>query len=97
MEEHSQGRARRLQIAQAPLKPGGGYDICWISSAPAAPYNHDCTICALEEYRVTPDSSHSMRNTAFRLWAEVDRLYLWSAAAGLLAAAILIEIARAMR
>jgi len=27
----------------------------------------------------------------------IDRLYLWSAAAGLLAAAILIEIARSMR
>jgi len=45
---------------------------------------------------VTPNSSNSLRNTTLRLLNGIDRLYLWSAAAGLLAAAILIEIARAM-
>ncbi|MEO8372597.1 MAG: hypothetical protein ABI806_25655 [Candidatus Solibacter sp.] len=45
---------------------------------------------------MTPDSSHSLRNTTVRLLSGIDRLYLWSAAAGLVAAAILIEIARTM-
>ena len=38
-----------------------------------------------------------MRNTTLRLLSGIDRLYLWSAAVGLIAAAILIEIARSMQ
>jgi hypothetical protein len=37
-----------------------------------------------------------VRNTALRLLSGIDRLYLWSAAAGFIAGAILIEIARSL-
>ena len=46
---------------------------------------------------MTPNTPHSMRNTTLRLLAGIDRLYLWSAVAGLAAGAILIEIARSMQ
>jgi len=46
---------------------------------------------------VTPDPSHSTRHTTLRLLSGIDRLYVWSAVAGLLAAAVLIEIARSMQ
>jgi len=62
-----------------------------------APLKWSCIIDFKEAYRVTPDSSHSARNTTLRLLSGIDRLYLWSAAAGLIAAGILIEIARSMR